>query len=52
MEAMPVEPPRPPYRIVVGRTIIECDLAEEAIALADLLGRGSTDEQTESSTTN
>ena len=52
METITVENSRLPYRIAVGRTIIECERAEEVVALADLLRRESVDEQAEPSTRN
>jgi len=39
MEGISVEMSAMPYRMTVGRTIVECDRPEEALALAELIGR-------------
>lgn len=40
MESIITEGRSMPYKVAVGRTIIECERPEEAVALAALMGEG------------
>jgi hypothetical protein len=54
MESIPKEWPKMSYRLIVCETIIECQQADEAVALAKLIGLQSCEnaDQKESATQN